>query len=260
MHALPVPDLYRGAHRETDPEAARKYFEEARGLLEARLAAGARVAALLMEPLFTFHGMTLPMPEYMQQLVTYVRSLGALVIVDEVQGGLGKTGTMWGHEHLAITPDILTCSKPLSAGVPFAVLATTPHIAASLSGGLGAAIGEEGADPGPSLAVLEVMEEERLLEKVHRVGVVLERLLREVAGRRRHLGQVTGRGLMLGLDLVTDTRSRRPAPELAAWLLHRMKVNHPPQPHSLAISCHHHCDRHHPTCPGPHHRTTCSPE
>lgn len=241
VHALPVPDLYRGAHRETDPEAARKYFEEARGLLEARLAAGARVAALLMEPLFTFHGMTLPMPEYMQQLVTYVRSLGALVIVDEVQGGLGKTGTMWGHEHLAITPDILTCSKPLSAGVPFAVLATTPHIAASLSGGLGAAIGEEGADPGPSLAVLEVMEEERLLEKVHRVGVVLERLLREVAGRRRHLGQVTGRGLMLGLDLVTDTRSRRPAPELAAWLLHRMKVNHPPQPHSLAISCHHHC-------------------
>ena len=101
---------------------------------------------------------------------------------------------------------------------------------------------------------------ERLLEKVHRVGVVLERLLREVAGRRRHLGQVTGRGLMLGLDLVTDTRSRRPAPELAAWLLHRMKVNHPPQPRSLAITCHHHCDRHHPTCPSPHHRTTSSPE
>ena len=104
-----------------------------------------------MEPIFTFHGMTLAQPEYMQKLVAYVRSLGAVVIVDEVQGGLGRcerilvvlksilmkflhrTGTVWSYQHLGVTPDILVCSKPLSAGVPFAVVATRPELAQSLN-------------------------------------------------------------------------------------------------------------------------------
>ena len=90
VHALPVPDLYRGPHREKDPDASAKYFEEARAIIEARLVDGAKIAALLMEPIFTFHGMTLAQPEYMQKLVAFVRSLGAVVIVDEVQGGLGR--------------------------------------------------------------------------------------------------------------------------------------------------------------------------
>jgi len=223
VHALPVPDLYRGAHREKDPDASTKYFEEARAIIEARLVDGAKIAALLMEPIFTFHGMTLAQPEYMQKLVAYVRSLGAVVIVDEVQGGLGRTGTVWSYQHLGVVPDILVCSKPLSAGVPFAVVATRPELAQSLNQGLGAAIAQEGADPGPSLAVLKVVEEEKLMHNVHRVGAVLGRLLSEVGNRRKHLGQLTGRGLMVGLDLVTDRATRTPAPALASWLLHRLR-------------------------------------
>merc|ERR1712020_720929 len=180
VRALPVPDLYRGPHREKDPDASGKYFEEARALIEARIVDGAKIAALLMEPIFTFHGMTLAQPEYMQKLVAYVRSLGAVVIVDEVQGGLGRTGTVWSYQHLGVTPDILVCSKPLSAGLPFAVVATKPELAQSLNQGLGAAIAQEGANPGPSLAVLKVIEEEKLLHNVHRVGAVLGRLLSEV--------------------------------------------------------------------------------
>jgi len=223
VHALPIPDLYRGPHREKDQDASAKYFEEARAVIEARLVDGAKIAALLMEPIFTFHGMTLAQPEYMQKLVAYVRSLGALVIIDEVQGGLGRTGTVWSYQHLGVVPDILVCSKPLSAGVPFAVVATRPEIAQSLNQGLGAAIAQEGADPGPSLAVLKVIEEEKLMHNVHRVGAVLGRLLSEVGERRKHVGQLTGRGLMVGLDLVTDRASRTPAPALATWLLNRLR-------------------------------------
>merc|ERR1719325_422902 len=225
VHTLPIPDLYRGPHREKDQDASAKYFEEARAVIEARLVDGAKIAALLMEPIFTFHGMTLAQPEYMQKLVAYVRSLGALVIIDEVQGGLGRTGTVWSYQHLGVVPDILVCSKPLSAGVPFAVVATRPEIAQSLNQGLGAAIAQEGADPGPSLAVLKVIEEEKLMHNVHRVGAVLSRLLSEVGERRKHVGQLTGRGLMVGLDLVTDRASRTPAPALTTWLLNRLRVS-----------------------------------
>ena len=103
-----------------------------------------------------------------------------------------RTGTVWSYQHLGVVPDILVCSKPLSAGVPFAVVATRPKIAQSLNQvsshrcphhlnycfhkaltepeiqGLGAAIAQEGADPGPSLAVLKVIEEEKLMHNVHR--------------------------------------------------------------------------------------------
>merc|ERR1719339_925842 len=91
--------------------------------------------------------MTLAQPEYMQKLVDFVRSLGAVIIVDEVQGGLGRTGTVWSYQHLGVTPDILVCSKPLSAGVPFAVVATRPELAQSLNQGLGAAIAQEASWP-----------------------------------------------------------------------------------------------------------------
>jgi len=71
--------------------------------------------------------------------------------------------------------------------------------------------------------VLKVVEEEKLMHNVHRVGAVLGRLLSEVGNRRKHLGQLTGRGLMVGLDLVTDRATRTPAPALASWLLHRLR-------------------------------------
>ena len=82
MISLPVPDLYRGPHRETDPAAVMKYFCEAKALLEARVAGGRKLAALLMEPIFTFHGMTVAEPLYMQvpQHMLYTLAHNELVV------------------------------------------------------------------------------------------------------------------------------------------------------------------------------------
>ena len=77
---------------------------------------GVKIACIMMEPIFTFHGMTMAEPVYMQELVKYIHQIGALVVVDEVQGGLGRMGTTWGYQHLGIEPDVLTCGKPLSNG------------------------------------------------------------------------------------------------------------------------------------------------
>jgi len=222
VHILPIPDLYRGPYRECDPAAVMKYFCDAKHLIEKKVEKGAKIACLLMEPIFTFHGMSLPEPIYIQELVKYVRSLGALVVVDEVQGGLGRTGRVWAHENLGIVPDILTCGKPLSSGYPFAVMATSEKLASQIKV-LTDVIEQEGVNAGPSLAVLEVMENERLLNNVMRVGGILWELLLKLKSRRVHVGQVKGRGLMVGIDLVKDKKTRAPAPKLATWLLVKMR-------------------------------------
>eukprot|EP00092_Neocalanus_flemingeri_P006999 GFUD01007557.1.p1 GENE.GFUD01007557.1~~GFUD01007557.1.p1 ORF type:complete len:531 (+),score=169.32 GFUD01007557.1:298-1890(+) len=224
VHVLPVPDLYRGPYRENDPAAIMKYFSEAKGMLEDLEAKGVKIACILMEPIFTFQGMTLAEPVYMQELVKYIHQLGALVIVDEVQGGLGRMGTTWGHEHLGINPDILTCGKPLSNGYPFAVVATSPRLVNPMRV-ITDLIQKECINPGPSLAVLEVIEREQMVSHVVRVGHKLIRQLRELGQRRRYVGRITGKGFMVGIDLVEDKRTRKPAKELATWVIAKMKAH-----------------------------------
>jgi len=224
VHVLPVPDLYRGPHRDHDPAAVMKYFSQAKSQLEELERKGVKISCILMEPIFTFHGMTMAEPVYMQELVKYVHQVGGLVVMDEVQGGLGRLGSTWGYQHLGIEPDILVCSKPLSNGYPLAVVATSPHIVRPLQT-VTDMIERESINPGPSLAVLEVMEDEQRVTHVMVVGQRMERLLKEMAMRRKYVGQVTGRGFMVGLDLVEDKRSRMPCKELAAWVKSKMRVN-----------------------------------
>jgi len=224
VHILPVPDLYRGPHRDHDPAAVMKYFSQAKSKLEDLEKKGVKISCILMEPVFTFHGMTMAEPVYMQELVKYVHQLGGLVVVDEVQGGLGRLGTTWGYQQLGIQPDILVCSKPLSNGYPLAVVATSPHLVRPLQPVIDM-IERESINPGPSLAVLEVMEQEQRVNHVMVVGQKLERLLKEMAMRRKYVGQVPGKGFMVGVDLVEDKRSRIPCKELATWVKAKMKMN-----------------------------------
>lgn len=223
VHVLPVPDLYRGPHRESDPAAVMKYFSEAKCILEDLERKGVKIACIMMEPIFTFQGMTMAEPVYMQELVKYIHQIGALVVVDEVQGGLGRMGTTWGYQHLGIEPDVLTCGKPLSNGYPLAVMATSHRLARPLQN-ITDIIEREGINPGPSLAVLEVVEKEQRVSHVVRVGSRLMRLLRDLGQMRRYIGQVTGKGFMVGIDLVEDKRNRKPCKELATWVIAKMKV------------------------------------
>jgi len=223
VHVLPVPDLYRGPFKETDPAAVMKYFSEAKTMLEDLEMKGVKIACIIMEPIFTFQGMTLAEPVYMQELVKYIHQIGALVIVDEVQGGLGRLGTTWGYQRLGIQPDILTCGKPLSSGYPLAVMATSDKLLNPLRV-VTDLIEKEGINPGPSLAVLEVIEQEHMISHVVTVGHKLLRQLREMGQRRRHVGRIVGMGFMVGIDLVEDEKSRKPSKQLADWVVVKMKI------------------------------------
>jgi 2,2-dialkylglycine decarboxylase (pyruvate) len=147
-----------------------------------------------------------------------------LLVLDEAQTGIGRTGRMFAHERDGMTPDILTLSKTLGAGLPLAAVLTTAEIeerahergflfyTTHVSDPLPAAVG---------LAVLEVVARERLADRAVAAGDRLRRGLLELQERHECIGDVRGRGLLIGVEIVADRASRKPAPETGAAISRR---------------------------------------
>ncbi|MEM7797717.1 MAG: aspartate aminotransferase family protein [Chloroflexota bacterium] len=181
-----------------------------------------KIAAMIMEPIQGVGGfITLP-NEYIAGAVEIARSYGGLVIIDEVQTGFGRTGThWWGHQHSGIVPDIMTMAKGIANGMPLSAVATTPEIAHSLVGA-GLTISTFGGNPvscAAAIGTLEEMKREWGPERSAEVGARLKAGLHVLEGKYPLIGEVRGRGLMQGIELVIDRDSKTPATKHANALL-----------------------------------------
>jgi len=212
VHVVPVPDTYRGAERDYAAEMAEIVVN------------AAPIAGFLVEPMLSCAGQ-IPLPEgYLAAVSEHVHKEGGLVIADEVQVGFGRVGTMWAFEEHGAVPDIVTMGKPMGNGFPLAAVFTSPEIAASLgemewfssTGGntVSCAIGG---------AVLDVIEEERLMLRATELGVRFIQGLRELQGRHPIIGDVRGRGLFIGFELVRDRDTLEPAAEEAERTINEMR-------------------------------------
>jgi 4-aminobutyrate aminotransferase len=141
-----------------------------------------------------------------------------------VQTGFGRTGKHWfGIEHWEVTPDIMTCAKGMANGAPVGATITTKELAASYQG---LTISTFGGNPVTSVAAkatIEFIEEEKLLENSETVGNYFRGKLDELQKKHPVIGDVRGKGLMLGLELVKDRATKEPAPEATTELLERTR-------------------------------------
>lgn len=183
-----------------------------------------QIAAFIAEPIQGVGGFITPPPEYFKIVFKAVKKYGGLFISDEVQTGFGRTGKKWfGIEHWEVMPDILTCAKGMANGAPIGATITTKELAASFHG---LTISTFGGNPVTSVAAkatIEFIEEERLLENADRVGSYFRGKLDELQQKYPVIGDVRGKGLMLGLELVKDRASKEPAPTATAQLLERTR-------------------------------------
>ena len=149
-----------------------------------------------------------------------------MCIADEVQVGFGRVGShFWGFEIQSVVPDIVTMGKPIGNGHPLAAVVTTPEIAQAFDNGM-EYFNTFGGNPvscAVGLAVLDVIEEEDLQRHAQRVGEHLLSRLRALMDLHPSLGDVRGRGLFLGVELVSDPEGRQPAPDVARYVVERMK-------------------------------------
>jgi len=233
----PVPDIYRGKHRTgsglSEQELGTKYASEVDSIIEEMGSKGGRKpAAFIAESLQSCGGQVIFPDNYLGQVYKSVRDAGGIVIADEVQVGFGRVGThMWAFQSYdsSLVPDIVTMGKPMGNGHPIAAVFTTPEVAKSFSATGVEYFNTYGGNPVSCAignAVLDVIEKEKLKENAIEVGVYLLKQFQEMGTRYQCIGDVRGRGLFVGIDLVKDKESREPATELAKTILTTLKQRH----------------------------------
>jgi predicted acetylornithine/succinylornithine family transaminase len=164
-------------------------------------------AAVMVEPIIGEGGIRIPPDGYLTELRAACDKAGALLIFDEVQTGVGRTGTLYAYQGLDVTPDILASAKGLAGGIPIgAVLASEKAAAAFVAGAHGSTFGANPVACAAASAVLDAFDDENVLENVRRSGEHLDRRLRELAADRSDVAEVRGRGLMYGMELKRPAR------------------------------------------------------
>jgi 4-aminobutyrate aminotransferase len=174
------------------------------------------VAAFIAEPVLGEAGIVVPHPDYFRRVKEILDGHGILLIIDEVQTGFGRTGTMFAIDHFGVEPDIMTMAKGIASGFPLGGFIARAEIADSFQPG--EHLSTFGGNPvacAAAVATLRVIEDEGLCENSARLGAWLLGRLEDLATRHPAIGEVRGRGLMVGVELVEDTQTMAPASQLA---------------------------------------------
>ncbi len=186
----------------------------------AHLSAPDEVAAIVVEPIQGEGGYIVPPPDFLPKLRALCDRHGILLIADEIQTGIGRTGRWFAVEHWNVVPDIICVAKGIANGLPLGAIIAPRELMRWPAGAHANTFGGNPLACAAALATLDVIEEEGLLENARRQGRRLVDGLRALAERHGVIGDVRGVGLMVGAELVSDRASRRPAPELRDRLVH----------------------------------------
>ncbi|MDA0803985.1 MAG: aspartate aminotransferase family protein [Planctomycetota bacterium] len=217
------PDLLRGPWGAGDPNAAAKYADEVNDVI--RFGTNGAVAGFIAEPIQGVGGVVEMPMGYLKAAHAHVRAAGGVCISDEVQTGFGRTGEgFWGYERHGVRPDIVTMAKSIGNGAPLAACVTTRAIAQSMTKRLH--FNTYGGNPvstAAGLATLDVIESEGLQERSRRVGGRFRAGLERLMERHAIVGDVRGRGLLLGIELVEDRTTMAPSGKRAAFVHERAR-------------------------------------
>ena len=208
-HAL-APDPYRGQYGRDDAEAGSKFALDVKQLID--FATPGRIAGFIAESIQGVGGCVVFPDGYLQSVYAHVRAAGGVCIADEVQAGFGRTGShFWGFETQGVIPDIVTMAKGIGNGFPLAAVVTTPEIGSVLAQRIH--FNTFGGNPvatAAGKAVLEVIEREKLQENALRLGGYLLAGLEKLKQKHALIGDVRGKGLLLGIELVRDRGTKEP--------------------------------------------------
>ena len=226
IRSIPYPQRYRPLSDEaSEAELTELYLGEVRKAMDDFAADDIPLAGMLVCPILANEGLPDIPAGFMPRAAEMVRAAGGVFIADEVQAGFCRTGHWWGYEVTDFVPDIVTMGKPMGNGLPLAACAApvelvdtfrkqTRYFNTFASSPLQAAVG---------MAVLEVIETEKLRENVAEVGTYLRTELEALKERCEPMGDVRGHGLFIGLEWVSDRNAKTPDREAAITFVNHLK-------------------------------------
>uniref|UniRef100_A0A8C6LJS1 Ethanolamine-phosphate phospho-lyase n=1 Tax=Nothobranchius furzeri TaxID=105023 RepID=A0A8C6LJS1_NOTFU len=228
----PSPDVYRGKYRAGHPDPATAYADEVKKIINNVHKKGRKIAAFIAESLQSCGGQVIPPVGYFQQVAELVRKAGGIFIADEVQVGFGRIGSdFWAFQLQGqdFVPDIITMGKPIGNGHPLSCVVTTREVAeAFMSSGM-EYFNTFGGNPvscAIGLAVLDVIEKENLQGNALQVGQYLTNRLEKLKEKHLLIGDIRGRGLFVGVELVRDRAKLTPATAEAQEVIYKLKEQH----------------------------------
>ncbi len=211
VYHAPFPYVFRSPYKGPAADADLEYFAELERMFD-QLVMPDDVAAILMESVLGEGGYVVPPARWVQNVRRLCDEHGILLIMDEIQSGMGRTGKMWGFEHYGVGPDIMTVAKGIASGMPVsAVVADRAIMDRWAPGSHGGTYGGNAVGTAAAAATLEVMRDERLPENAARMGEILMAGLREIQAEHPVIGDVRGLGLMVATEFVTDDGAPNPA-------------------------------------------------
>src|SRR5256714_3010856 len=223
VHHATFPDLFRGPHGRNDPDAGKKYAADVKQLID--FATPGQVAGFIAESIQGVGGVVVFPDGYLMHVYEHVRAGGGVSIADEVQAGFGRTGThYWGFETQEVIPDIVTMAKGIGNGCPLGAVVTTPKIAATLAARIH--FNTFGGNPvvcAQGKAILDVIDREKLQANSLKIGNRILAGLDQLKEKHNIIGDVRGKGLLLGIELVKDRQSKEPANEECAQVMETCK-------------------------------------
>jgi 4-aminobutyrate aminotransferase len=212
---VPYAYCYRCVYNLTYPECDLACVDLIDELLFARSFPADEVAAVFVEPVQGEGGYIVPPPNWFSRLRALCDKYDILLVADEVQSGMGRTGKMFASEHWGVEPDIICLAKALGSGMPISAMIARADIMDWPPGTHGSTFGGNPVCCAAALATLDVIEQENLLENANCVGQRLLGKLHELAQESHVIGDVRGLGLMIGVELVKDREAKTMAKEIA---------------------------------------------
>ena len=214
VYHAPFPNAYRGVSVQDSLKALEQLFKSD---VDAT-----RVAAIIVEPVQGEGGFNIAPPEFLQALRKICDDNGILLIIDEIQTGFARTGKMFAIEHSGVEPDLMTMAKSLAGGFPLSAVTGKAEIMdAPIPGGIGGTYAGNPLATTAANAVLDVIEEEKLIERSQQLGERIAGRFRTMAQRNTMsvIGDVRNLGAMIAMELVKDRGTKEPAPELTKALV-----------------------------------------
>ena len=210
---IPFPYAYRCALGHTQETCGGEIIELLEEQILKRLFAPEEVAAIIVEPI-QGEGGFIPAPAFfLQELQRICNKHGIMLILDEVQSGVGRTGKMWAYDHAGITPDIVLTAKGLGSGMPISAFIAKESVMQWKPGSHGTTYGGNPVCVASAMATLDLIEG-GLMANAQKMGEYIFGKINDWPSRFKIVGDVRGKGLMIGVEIVRDQRTKEKAPDL----------------------------------------------
>jgi len=218
---VPYPYCYRCPFKQTYPDCHYWCIDFIDEFVLQKYVPSEDVAAILFEPIQGEGGYIVPPPEYFQRLKKLADKYGLLLIDDEVQSGTGRTGKWFAIEHWSVEPDILCAAKALASGLPLGATIAKAKIMDWTGGSHASTFGGNPLSCAAAMSVIEIIKEEKLLENATKQGTYILKRLEELKEESSLIGDVRGKGLMIGMEIVANKEDKKPAPDKASEIIMR---------------------------------------